>query len=247
MMEKWEGKIAIVTGTSSGIGRAIAVRLVEAGVKVVGLARREERGRELAAYLNGKKGEFHHITADVTKEEDVLKAYRWIEANLEPVHILVNNAGNVKEGGLLDTDSSVLREVFEVNTLSVCMMTKEAVNMMRAHGIDDGHIVHINSVGGHVILNNVNVYSASKHAVTVLTETLRRELNAMGSQIKISSVSPGVVDTEVYDNTVELKGMVEKMTTLKAEDVVDTVIFILSRPPHVQIHDIFVRPVNQPF
>uniref|UniRef100_A0A1Y1N1C3 Dehydrogenase n=2 Tax=Photinus pyralis TaxID=7054 RepID=A0A1Y1N1C3_PHOPY len=245
-MEKWEGKVAIVTGTSSGIGRAIATQLVEAGVDVVGIARREDRERELESVLAGKKGRYYHITGDVSKEEDVLKSFGWVTENLGPVHILVNNAGITRESSLYDGETSMWREVFDTNVMGLCMMTREAIKVMRANDIA-GQIVHIGSLGSHIVLpiKNSNVYFGSKFAVKALAETLRQELNTIGSQIRISCISPGLVDTEIMDCNLDLKNFSQLLDPLKSEDIADMVLFVLSRPLHVQIHDIVVRPVNQ--
>ncbi|RZC34884.1 adh short domain containing protein [Asbolus verrucosus] len=112
---------------------------------------------------------------------------------------------------------------------------------MRANNID-GHIVHINSIAGHKVPNfpGINVYPASKYAVTALTETLRQELNQLGSKIKISSVSPGAVATEILDSSnivsdPKMKEVLMKLPFLKAEDIADSILYVLATPPHVQV------------
>ncbi|RZC38697.1 adh short domain containing protein, partial [Asbolus verrucosus] len=106
-------------------------------------------------------------------------AFKWITENLGPVHVLVNNAGFGKLGSLLDDDTQMWKSVFNVNVLGLCMATREAVRIMKVNNIK-GHIIHINSMGGHKVAPlsyECNVYTASKFAVTALTETLRLELN----------------------------------------------------------------------
>lgn len=249
-MEKWLGKVAVVTGVSSGIGAAVATQLVEAGLKVVGLARRKEKCEELSKALAGKRGEFVYVTADVSKEDDVLRAYEWIERNVGPVHILVNNAGVTRATRLVDGETNLWKEVLDTNVLGLCMMTREAVRNMRKNNVD-GHIVHINSLSGHRIayFPTLNVYPASKYAVTALTETLRQELNSIGSKIKISSVSPGVVDTEMLKvgaiQDYAKLAIAANSSMLKPQDIADSILYILSTPPHVQIHDVIIRPQGQ--
>lgn len=249
-MERWLGKVAVVTGVSAGIGTAVAIQLVEAGLKVVGLARRREKCEELSKSLVGKRGEFLYVTADVSKEDDVLRAYEWIERNVGPVHILVNNAGVAMATSLVDGETNLWKEVFDTNVLGLCMMTREAVRNMRKNNVD-GHIVHINSLSGHRIAyhSTMNVYPASKYAVTALTETLRQELNSIGSKIKISSVSPGLVDTEILKvgaNQDYAKHVIgANNPILKPEDIADSVSYILSTPPHVQVHEVIIRPQGQ--
>ncbi|KAF2890338.1 hypothetical protein ILUMI_15835 [Ignelater luminosus] len=250
-MNRWKGKVAIVTGASAGIGAEIATQLVEAGVIVVGLARRKEKIDELAKTLKNKNGQLYSFKADVSKEQDILDAFRWVKENLGPVHILVNNAGFKRNTNLIDGDASMWKEIMDTNVLGLCISTREAIKDMRANNVD-GHIVHINSVAGHMIPNRpqMSVYPASKHAVTALTETLRQELNSIGSKIKISSISPGVVKTEFR----KAAGLVEKHQDsayqnepyLEAEDIADAVVYVLSTAPHVQVHELIIRPVGGP-
>uniref|UniRef100_A0A1Y1N1C5 Dehydrogenase n=2 Tax=Photinus pyralis TaxID=7054 RepID=A0A1Y1N1C5_PHOPY len=152
----------------------------------------------------------------------------------------------MRETGLFDGETSMWREVFDTNVMGLCMMTREAIRVMRANDIV-GHIVHISSLGGHLVppARDANVYFASKFAVKALAETLRQELNTIGSQIRISCISPGLVDTEIMDCNLDLKNFSQLLDPLKSEDIADMVLFVLSRPLHVQIHDIVVRPVNQ--
>lgn len=121
----------------------------------------------------------------MTKEDDIIRGFQWVKDNVGAVHILINNAGVAKSGTLLDGSTEEWKTTLELNILGLCIATREAVKVMREEGID-GHIVHINSVLGHIYTKLFNVYSASKHGVTALTETLRQELNDIGSKIKIS-------------------------------------------------------------
>ena len=153
----------------------------------MGLARRSERVEDLAKQLEGKKGKLHAVKTDISKEEDILKAFKWVSDNLGPVHILINNAGIIQQTNLTEGDTEKWKKIFDTNVLGLCIATREAVKIMKANKID-GHIVHINSVAGHKVPNfpGLNVYPASKYAVTALTETLRQELNHLGLKIKIT-------------------------------------------------------------
>ena len=154
---------------------------------MVGLARRSERVEELAKQLEGKKGKLYALKTDISKEEDILKAFKWVSDNLGPVHILINNAGIIQQTNLTEGDTEKWKKIFDTNVLGLCIATREAVKIMKTNKID-GHIVHINSIAGHGVPNypGMNVYPASKHAVTALTETLRQELNHLGLKIKIT-------------------------------------------------------------
>lgn len=129
----------------------------------------------------------YSIKADITKESDLLEAFDWIKTNLGPIHILINNAGILKASTLLEGNTETWKATFDTNVLSLCIATREAIKSMKENDID-GHIVHINSVSGHYVprIKRINVYPASKHAVTALTETLRQELNLINSKIKIT-------------------------------------------------------------
>nr|KAH0807576.1 hypothetical protein GEV33_015215 [Tenebrio molitor] len=247
-MERWEGKVAVVTGVSSGIGAAIAKALVEKGLKVIGLARRIDRVEELACSLADQPGELFPISCDVTKEDNILEAFKWVVENVGPVHILINNAGLTKLTNLTDGSTEMWREVFDVNVLALCICTREAVKVMKEHDID-GHIVHLNSIAGHVVHNvpSFNVYPASKFAVTALTESLRLELVQQKSRIKVTSISPGVVRTEFLEGmSGDDKDVIRQLPYLRPEAVADAIVYVLSTDPAVQITELTIRPVGEP-
>ncbi|XP_031331404.1 farnesol dehydrogenase-like [Photinus pyralis] len=248
-MNRWEGKVAVVTGASSGIGLAIAEHLVNVGMKVVGLARRKEKLEDLERKLVGRRGKFFPVKADVTQENEILEAFRWATKNVGAVHVLVNNAGILRPGGLMDGLSEHWVEVLHTNVLGLCIATREAVKIMRDNKID-GHVIHINSIAGHRIPDfpEVNVYPATKHAVSALTEILRHELNHAGSRIKITSISPGLVRSEILvasQRSPEMIQAMDAMPILEAADIAEAVLYVLGTPPHVQIHELIIQPVGE--
>ncbi|EFA05017.1 farnesol dehydrogenase [Tribolium castaneum] len=249
-MDRWEGKIAIVTGASSGIGAAIAKLLVQKGLKVIGLARRVERVEELAADLADQPGELFAVACDLTKEESILEAFKWVIESVGPVHILINNAGLTKATSLSDGDSDLWRQVLEVNIMALCICTREAVKIMKEYDID-GHIIHLNSIAGHQVQNipDFNVYPASKFAVTALTETLRQELVRDKTRIKVTSISPGVVRTEFQEGMGgdDMKEMLAQIPALKPENIAQAVVYVLGTEPNVQVSELTIRPVGDPF
>lgn len=123
----------------------------------------------------------------MTKEEDILSAFKWTKDNLGPVHVLINNAGIARDTNLVEGDTKLWKQVLDTNILGLCVATREAVKEMRKNDIS-GHVIHVNSILGHKVFYfpSVSVYSASKHAVTALTETLRQELNSFGSNINVT-------------------------------------------------------------
>ncbi|XP_018565970.1 farnesol dehydrogenase-like [Anoplophora glabripennis] len=251
-MDRWIGKVAIVTGAGAGMGAAICKALVENGLQVVGLDKREEKIDELSQKLTGKKGKLHPVRADLTKEKDILEAFKWVKDNLGPVHILVNNAGVIKLGSLSEGDTESWKQMLDVNVLGLCIATREAIKSMKENSVD-GHIIHINSIAGHKVYNVpcLNIYPATKFAVTALTESLRLELNSVESKIKITSVSPGATETEILEPSNEHRNDPQLLkafkTLLQAEDVADAVTYVLSTPPHVQIHELTIKPINEEF
>ncbi|XP_017777390.1 PREDICTED: farnesol dehydrogenase-like [Nicrophorus vespilloides] len=251
-MDRWRGKVAIVTGASVGIGAAICYRLVEEGCLVVGLARRVEMVQQHAKGLQGKRGKLYAYKADLTVEEDIIKAFKWTLENVGPVHILVNNAGTVTGGtDLISGDTAKWRTVMDTNVIGLCIATREAIQIMKKRNIE-GHIIHINSVTGHstIYIPKINVYGASKYAVTNLAETLRKELIAEKINIKVSSVSPGLVDTAIIRhlcNDRKSEQIVDEAPKLESEDVADSVAYILSTPPNVHITELMIRPFGELF
>nr|CAD7265592.1 unnamed protein product [Timema shepardi] len=144
-MNRWKGRVALVTGASAGIGEAIAKALVKQGMKVVGLARSLDRMKNYEKELEGEPGKFYPIKADMTKEEDLLAAFKWVDENLDGVDVLVNNAGVAFEARLLDGKTDQWRQILETNILGLNICTREAYQSMKSRGVDDGHIIHINS------------------------------------------------------------------------------------------------------
>lgn len=248
-MERWVGKVAMVTGASSGIGKAISEKLVEAGVKVIGVARRQEQLENIAENLVSKKGKFYPLRGDVSKEEDILEAFKYTKKNVGPVSILINNAGLIRKSFISESSTRDWVEVFNVNVLASCIAAREAIKHMKESNID-GHIVYMNSIAGHRIPNlpKFNNYTASKYAITALSETLRLELSALGSKIKVTSLSPGNVGTEVLDNTEMTEEQIDrlkKLPRLETEDVANATLFVLSTPKHVQIPELTIQPVGE--
>ncbi|KAK4879385.1 hypothetical protein RN001_007531 [Aquatica leii] len=247
-MERWQNKIAVVTGASAGIGAAICETLVESGLKVVGLARRKEKVEELAKTLEGKPGKLYAVKTDVTKESDIVDAFDWITKNLGPIHILINNAGVFKKADLLDGKTEHWKLELETNIIGLCVATREAVKIMKENNID-GHIIHMNSLTGHYVSHtfNSNIYGASKFGITYLTEALRLELNAIKSKIRITSISPGVVKTEILNDSGIPDTLFSMIPCLECKDVTDAVCYVLSRPSHCQVHELIIRPVGDTF
>ncbi|XP_034473249.1 farnesol dehydrogenase [Drosophila innubila] len=250
-MNRWSNRVAVVTGASSGIGAACCKDLVAKGMVVVGLARRENRLEEIKAALPADQAaRFHYHKCDVSDEKQVIETFAWIEKTLGGADVLVNNAGISRHTTLTgEGNSADLRAVLDTNVLGVSWCTREAFNSMQRRKIDDGHIVIINSIAGHRVPilpgMSFNMYAPSKHAITALTEVLRQEFLAKGTKTKITSISPGAVDTEIIDKNAFTK--LGDFPLLLAEDVADAVSYCIQTPPNVQIHELTIKPVGEKF
>nr|XP_022902865.1 farnesol dehydrogenase-like [Onthophagus taurus] len=248
-LDRWVNKIAIVTGVSAGIGAAIAEKLVQEGIIVVGVARRIEMVQEMSERLKNCKGKLIPFKADLTKEKEILAIFDFVKTKLGPIHILINNAGITKNTNLSNGETSKWKEILDTNVLAPCITTREAIKIMKSHSIE-GQIIHISSVLGHYVAHipNLNLYPASKFAIRALTETLRQEFLAENVPIRVCTISPGPTDTEI--NKIDLETSFDKvfdaMPKLNAEDVADAVVYVLSTPHHVQIQDIMMRPLGEP-
>lgn len=151
------------------------------------MARRQNQIETLAEQLKNKPGRLYPIKCDVSKETDILEAFKWIKNNLGGIHVLVNNAGVGVASSLHDGRTEDWKMLLDTNVLGLSIATREAIRGMKESGIADGHIIHVNSINGHYICDMPNhMYYASKYAVTALTEALRRELVVLGSKIRIT-------------------------------------------------------------
>lgn len=187
MVDKWIGKVAVVTGSSAGIGAAILKDFAKHGITVIGLARRAERVEAIIKELGETKGKAYAYKCDVSDAKSVTEAFKWIESKFGVVNILVNNAGISRNTSILsegDDAFQKMNEIIDTNVIGLLSCTREAHRLMKKSD-DYSLIVNINSILGHSVpfmQMPVSVYPASKHAVTALTETLRQELVVSGSE-----------------------------------------------------------------
>jgi len=255
-MDRWAGRVAIVTGASAGIGAAIATSLVKAGLVVVGCARREEKVAQLASSLQGEKGRLYARRCDLTQETDIRSMFDWVETHPElgRVDVCINNAGLSSATSLLEGSMQDWKNMLDVNVLALCLCTQLSVQSMIRHKIDDGQIVMVSSFSGHRVAPNPSTrfYAASKFAVTGLLEGWRQEVRDLGSNIRVAAISPGLVATEFQqamypDDKERAAAITSAYDCLQAEDMADTVLHILSAPRHMQIHDVLIRPTQQKF
>jgi len=242
-MNHWKDRVALVTGVSGGIGEATARALVAQGMKVAGCAR-----SDLSALSQDLGDRFLPVGCDLRDEGQIAAMFDAVEARWGGVDVLVNNAGLGFDAPLLDGPVDRWREMLEVNVLALSICTWRAVRSMRQRG-NDGVVVHVSSMSAHRVPPNGGVYSATKHAVKALAEGLRQELHAAGSGIRVAQVSPGFVQTgfaaNFHQSEEQGRAVYARYKVLDATDVAEAIVFVLSQPPHVAVHDILLRPTAQ--
>lgn len=247
MSKPLEGRIALVTGASSGIGEATALALAEAGAKVAIAARRRERLEGLAAQLEKLGAEPTVLVADLASEAEAQRIVQETEARYGRLDILVNNAGVMYLEPVEDADLGRWRHMLELNVLSLIASTQAALPGMRARR--DGHVVNISSTAGRVANPNAAAYSATKFGVVAFSEALRREVYQ--HNIRVTVIEPGVVETELRDHIghaevkANLNAWADSMRQLQGRDVADAIVFCVSRPSHVNINEVLMRPTDQ--
>ena len=247
-MNRIEGKLALVTGASSGIGEACARRLAAEGADVALWARREDRLERLADELGREHGVATHVASvDVRDRDAVRKAVDALLSEAGPPHILVNNAGlaagfdPVQEGDFEDWDRMI-----DTNVKGLLNVTRLFLPSMI--DADRGHIINIGSTAGHQVYPKGNVYNASKFAVTALTEAIN--LDVSGTRLKVSSVDPGFVETEFsvvrfHGDEDRADGVYEGFEPLTGDDVADAVAYVANLPAHVNILRMVLLPTAQ--
>jgi NADP-dependent 3-hydroxy acid dehydrogenase YdfG len=232
---------AVVTGAGSGIGAATARALAAEGFHVFCAARRVDRIQTVADEIAGTA-----VACDVTSAEAVAQLAEAVGPRLDA---LINNAGGaLGVDAVVDSDPDQWRTMYETNVIGTMQVTKALVPALVASGA--GVIVNIGSIAGHLVYEGGGGYTAAKHALTAVTETLRLELN--GQPIRVTEIAPGMVKTDEF-SLVRLGGDQAKADAvyagvdapLSAEDVAEAVRWVVMRPPHVDIDLMVIKPVAQ--
>lgn len=237
-MERASSRIAVVTGASAGIGAATAERLSSEGFDVILGARRLDLAEEVAARCGGRA-----MALDVTDKASVDAFCTAIDS----VDVLINNAGLASGlGPLADIEEERVRVMWETNVMGLLRMTQALLPKIEASG--SGHIVNVGSTAAIETYPGGGGYTASKYAVTAITETFRKEL--LGKPIRVTQVNPGLVETEFsvvrFDgDTDKARKPYEGLQPLVAEDIADCIAWAVTRPAHVNVDEIVVRPLSQ--
>jgi NADP-dependent 3-hydroxy acid dehydrogenase YdfG len=241
------GKVAIVTGASSGIGHATAVAPAKAGAKVAAGARRIDKLDLLQKQVSESGGEIMTQKLDVTKKSDCDAFVDAVIKKWGTVDILVNNAGLMPLSFFKNLKVDEWDQMIDVNIKGVLYCTAAAVPHMIAK--KSGHIVNISSVAGRTVFPAGSVYCATKHAVAAFSEGLRQELSQRAN-IRVTCIEPGVVATELLNTITDksLEKYVEsskQMDSLHSEDIANAILFAVDSPAHMNVNEILIRPTTQ--
>lgn len=238
-------KTALITGATSGIGRATAHEFAKHGINLILCGRRQERLETIQKAL-GRHTNVHVLNFDVRDKAAVFNAIEQLPEDFKNIDILINNAGNahgldpIQDGSLDDWDA-----MMDINVKGLLYVSKAVIPQMTERC--SGHIINIGSSAGKEVYPKGNVYCASKHAVLAITDGMRIDLNPYG--IKVTAINPGLVETEF--SQVRFKGdavadnVYKGYKALQAEDIAEIIQFAISRPAHVNIADLLVFPTAQ--
>jgi len=249
-----EGTVAFISGASSGIGAATAAELAGLGASVALIARRSERIGELASRLNsaGGPGKAMAITADVTDETQARSAVERTATELGRLDILVNNAGLMLLGPAVGADLSDWQRMINLNVLGLMYCTHAAMPHLLSAASDShrsvADIVNVSSVAGRVARNGSAAYNASKHAVGAFSEALRQEVAPR--HVRVSLVEPGATETELRSHNrpeiIERQNQrFANVKMMEASDIAETIAFMITRPWHVAVNEVLIRPTEQ--
>ncbi|MGB9735089.1 MAG: SDR family NAD(P)-dependent oxidoreductase [bacterium] len=236
----------LITGASSGIGRACAELFAKSGYNLILNARRIDRLEKLSNDLQQYRIKTFIKKVDMRNRNEVLEFVESIPQAFKPIDVLINNAGlsrglePLDKGNMDDWD-----EMIDTNIKGVLYITRAVIGIMRSQGF--GHIINIGSIAGHESYPGGNVYCATKAAIKSLTKSLRMDL--IRTNIRVTSIDPGMVETEFsevrFRDKERAKKVYENIKPLSAEDVAEVIYFCATRPQHVNIEDVIVTPTQQ--
>ncbi len=241
------GRVALVTGASSGIGEATALLLAQAGARIAICARRADRLEALAAKLRALATDVLVLPADLADLQAAQQMVRNAEAHFGRLDLLVNNAGVMYLEPIDTADLARWQHMTQLNVLSLIATCQAALPGMRARR--DGHIINIASTAGRQANPNAGGYSATKWGVVGFSESLRRE--AYKDNIRVTVIEPGVVETELREHIAHgptqaaLNAWADGMRQLQSADIARTIVFCAGQPAHVNINEILMRPTDQ--
>lgn len=247
-MTNLNGKVALITGASSGIGAATALKLAGAGVKVGIAARRTDRLEALKTDITKEGGEALVIPMDVVDPASVEAGVKGLIEAYGSIDILFNNAGLMPLSDIDQFKTGEWHRMIDINIGGLLNTTAAVLpQMIKQHS---GHIFNTSSIAGRKVFKGLSVYCATKHAVTAFSDGLRMEVGQKHN-IRVTCIQPGAVATELYDQITDpgyrqqMDDLTKQMTFLKGEDIAETILFATRAPAHVNVAELFVLPIEQ--
>lgn len=247
MAQRLKGKVALITGASSGIGEATALALAEEGAAVVLSARREDRLQELVKRISKVGGKALPIVSDVEDEAQATSLVQKARDEFGHIDIVVNNAGVMLLGQIEGANTEDWRRMVNTNVLGLMYTTHAVLPHMKQQG--SGHIVNISSVAGRTARAGSGVYNATKWGVVAFSEALRQEVT--GGHIRVTVIEPGAVATELTGHITDsaakkaTEEWVKSITPLQSEDIAAAIVYAVTQPEHVSVNEILIRPTEQ--
>lgn len=245
-----KGKVALVTGASSGIGAATAKKLAAEGVKVGLAARRLDRLQALVAEIKAAGGEAIALEMDVTVQESVAAGVATLHETYGSIDIAFNNAGLMPISDIASLKIEEWHRMVDVNVKGLFNTVAAVLPVMQAQ--KSGHMINTSSIAGRKTFPGLGVYCATKHAVAAFSDILRMEI-APKYNIRVTSLQPGAVESELFEHITDdnyraqMEQLKEQMKFLKAEDIADSIVYALRAPDHVDVAELFIMPTAQPW
>ncbi|HEX9414732.1 MAG TPA: SDR family NAD(P)-dependent oxidoreductase [Ktedonobacterales bacterium] len=247
MPGRLEGKVALVTGASSGIGEATALALGAEGARVAAAARRSDRLAALVRRIEARGGQAMALVVDVSDEAQVREMMRRARDTWGRVDILVNDAAVAQLGPIDGANTEDWRRMVNINLLGLMYATHAVLPLMKAQG--SGHIVNVSSRAGRIAQEGTGVYSATKWGVGAFSESLRQEVAK--NHIRVTVIEPGVVATEMQEHltvptaTEQALAWMHQMTPLASEDIAAAIVYAVTQPEQVDVNEMLIRPTEQ--
>lgn len=240
------GKVALVTGASSGIGEMAARALAAGGAEVVVAARRADKLHVLASEIADGGGKVSVVVGDVSREDEAFRMVADTIENFGRIDILVNSAGIIETGGLESLSIDQWQRVIDINLMGTIYICKAALPQMKAQG--EGDIINISSTAGRRAAGLMGAYSTSKFGLTGFTEGLRQELGSHG--VRVSIIEPGATETEVAEGISDpvmrdaMRNHVARAGVMQPSDIADAIMFIIGLPRRANVSQILIRPTD---
>ncbi|AYW48296.1 oxidoreductase [Tetragenococcus osmophilus] len=246
-MENLKNKVVIITGASSGMGKANALYLANQGAKVVLGDIREDRLQTVVQEIEENKGEVVTTVVDVTKREDVQKLVDKAVEYFHRIDVIINCAGVMPQSYLYENNYEEWDKGIDTNLKGMLYGIGAVLPIM--HKQESGHIINISSIGAHSVMPGGAVYSATKYAVKALTEGLRQEEAEIGKNVRVMSVSPGSIDTEFTHSIAdpEIRAQFDQLSenAISPDAVARLIAFAINEDEEVGLNEVIIRPTNQ--